>query len=219
MELLSISKARSIAQFPTDELNPHGRALIPDVVAALIERYGFIKFPQKPEEFDEDKGVSFELGRWNDLSIDQLLVFTDGLIVDTRSSTGDSSAIIADVLTWAADSFGLTFRPDMLSRQIYFSEVTFRSECQLSTLNPALSKVAEMLSASVARITGQVLPYDVAQFNFNFDPLESKLIISPFRVERLGNTPYSENKYYSTAPMPTEEHLELLAVFESALKP
>ena len=40
---------------------------------------------------------------------------------------------------------------------------------------------------------------------------------SPFSIERRVNTPFSENTYFSAAPLGTFAHLELLQQFETAL--
>jgi hypothetical protein len=218
MELLAVRLARAIVQLPTDEINPRGKAIIPDLTNALVERYGFLQYPQKAEDYDSEKGISFELGRWNDISIDMLKMFSNGFVVDTRSSTSDSLAFLEDALVWAADSFDLTFRPDMLNLKTILSEITFRSETALNALNPAFHRVNAMLSEAVAKITKQTLSYDVALLHLTFDQLTSKLTLAPFRVERLVETPYADNKYYSTAPVHTEDHFKLIEAFEAALK-
>lgn len=218
MELLAVRLARLIAYFPTEEINPRGRALIPDVTSALIERYSFNGYPQKFEDFDWDKGISFIDGRWNDINIDRLALYNNGMLVDTASSTDDSVAFLTDALTWAAESFGLTYRPDMMNRKTYVSELLFRSETPLKTLNPALESLAAKLSESVSHIAGQEVAYDTVSLALNFDMLLTKSPLAPFRIERLSEAQYTENKYYSIAPLPTDVHIKFLEEFESALK-
>lgn len=218
MELLAVRLARLIVYFPTEEINPRGRALIPDVTSALIERYGFNGYPQKYEDFDWQKGISFDDGRWKDISIGRLALYNNGMLVDTSSSTDNSVAFLIDALTWAAESFGLTYRPDMLNRKTYVSELIFRSETPLKNLNPALERLAAKLSESVSNIAGQEVSYDTVSLSLNFDLLLTKSPLAPFRIERLSEAQYTENKYYSIAPIPTDEHIQFLEDFEAALK-
>src|SRR5438105_15860751 len=102
MELLAVRLARFVTFFPTEELNPRCRSLGNDFLPAFIERYEFRKYPEKPDDFDGEKGMKFELGRWNDVAIIQLVLYNGGIVVDTKSSTEDSEAILKDALVWAA---------------------------------------------------------------------------------------------------------------------
>jgi hypothetical protein len=218
MELLGIRQARVIVYVPLPEINPHGRALIPGVVLALIERYGFLGYPQKQADYDETKGVTFTDGRWNDIAIDRLILYGNGILVDTRSSTDDSEAMLIDTLTWASESFGLTYRPDMLTHKVYYSEVIFRSETLLSALNPKLDSLAARLTEVMKPPFGEKLVFETASVGLGYDSLLTKLSLSPFRVERLVDTPFGDQKYWSTAPLPTKTHLEFLEEFEAILK-
>lgn len=218
MELLAVRTARLITLFPTEELNPRGRAVIFDVAPALVERYNFLKHPQNFEEFDEQKGITFEGGRWNDLAIDRITIYTNGILVDTRSSTDDSEKILVDALSWAAESFGFVYKPEMIKQRLYLSELLVRSEVALNALNPKLKVLSEWLSKTVSNILGQPLNYEAVGIGFNFDPFATKHTPTSLRIERLSEATFSENKYYTTAPLPTNEHIKFLEDFEAALK-
>jgi len=84
--------------------------LLPEIAAALVDRYGFTKFPQKPEEFDESKGVVFQEGRAEDVTIRQVQIYDHAIYVDSASSTDDSERIFQESLTWLSKDFGLQYR-------------------------------------------------------------------------------------------------------------
>lgn len=218
MEILAVRLARLIVYFPTDELNPGGLRLLDKFLPAFIERYDFRKYPEKPGEFDEQKGITFELGRWDDKVINQLVLYSNGILIDTMSSTSDALAMIKDALVWAAKGFGLRYRPDMLNRKAYLSEVLFRSDVTLAALNPVLQQLSERLTNRITQQEGYPLSFEPFSLSFGLDTLRSKAPIPPLRIERLADVPFSEMKYYSAAPLQTEEHINFLEAFEAALR-
>src|SRR6266446_6394085 len=110
MEILAIRRARVIAFLNAEELNPKGRPIAHDFMKAFVERYAFVKSPQTAAEIldPEDKGVTFESGKLGDVSLDRLVLFNWGIVVDTSVSTEASEAILQDMLNWGAETFGLS---------------------------------------------------------------------------------------------------------------
>jgi hypothetical protein len=187
------------------------------MVPALSARYGFVKFPQKLEDFDFSKGVTFEGGRFQDVTIQRFQIFTNVLVAETASSTTDSERVLEDALVWGAETFGLLYRPGMIKRKAYVSQLTFYSGSILPNLNPALLKVAKKLNSRVPEYFGYELKYKPSAFAISYDPLEIKNGAAQFSIEARSEVPSAENKYFSTAPLPTEEHIELLQTLEADL--
>jgi hypothetical protein len=217
MEVMAVKVARVIVHVPTDELNPQGRAVLPELTAALVARYSFVKYPVKFEDYDEQKGVSYELGKWNDVAIHRLAIYGTGLLCDTSSSTNDSEAILRDALIWASETFGLVYRPDMFNRKVYLSELIVKEDRPLSALNPKLNGMTAKLSTRISEIIGQPTTFEVVSLGMNQDQFFSKNTLAGFRIERLTDIPFSENRYYTAASLPTDEHIELLTEFAEAL--
>ncbi len=71
--------------------------MIHEVVPAFVERYKFIKYPQTFEEYDETKGVRFDGGVWNGMET-SVVIYYNGILVDTRSSTDDCKKICEEIL-------------------------------------------------------------------------------------------------------------------------
>ena len=216
MELLAIRTARLLTFFSTAELNPRGLSLVHTVVPALVERFQFLKYPQKAEDFDDTNGVKFEGGTWNSLEAN-LVIFTNGIMVDTRSSTSDCEKMLQETLEWAQQAFGMIYRPEMLSRKAYLSELEIKCDIPLDAINPRLKDFSTKISERVHQFTGQALSFTTTAIWINFDSSFAKGPSGPFRVERLVDAPFAENRYYSSAPLPTETHLFYLEEFESIL--
>lgn len=215
MKLAAVVLARLIAFVEIADLNPRGRVHFPDLVKALVERYGFLKFPQKPEEFDESKGVTFEEGRLGEISNLRIQLYTGAIVVETRSSTDDSEKVLEDGLVWASQNLGLEYQPGMIKRKAHVSQLTFYSEAPLNALNPILTKLSQKLTARIPSFIGQSIAYEATGIVIGYDMLRTKLTPSSFTIERRADAPFSEKKYFSAAPLPTEEHIALLQDFEA----
>jgi hypothetical protein len=217
MEITAVMLARAVAFVEVQELNPKGQAYYPDIVAALVKRFNFRVYPTKPEDFDEAKGVQFADGKFAEGTIDKLQIFTHGLIVDTRVSTDASEKLLRDTLVWAKSELGLHFEDRMIKRKGFGSQLTFESEMDLSQLNPVIRRVSKSISSKLSGTLGQPATYEPTGILFNLDQSMSKLMPGIFSIERRVEIPFSEKKYFSNAPLATQDHIDLLVDFETTL--
>jgi hypothetical protein len=215
MEVAAVLLARAMAYVESSELNPQAGVFYPNLVRAIVARYNFQKFPQKPEDFDEAKGVVFAEGRLGDSVIEQLAIYTYGIILDTRTSTQESRRLLEEGLQWASKEMGLVYKPSMIKRWQYASNLIFYSKVPLTGVHSAFQKVADSLTRTAAELTGEKLKYELVSFGVNYDQLNRKHPFGSFSIQRRENVPFSENKYFSDAPLPTDVHMKLLEQFEA----
>lgn len=219
MKLSAVLLARVLLFVESFDLNPRGKAHYPDIVGGLVEKCGFLKFPQKLEEFDENKGVEFAAGKWGDVTIETMKVFTHGLMVDTRVSTAESERVLREALAWAAPTFGLVYNPKMISRRAYVSNLTFHTEVPiLGVSDSPVAKLAQRSKDALGEISGDNTPWQPIILTLQSEQLPRKATNAPFTIQRRGETPFSENKYFSEAPLPTDIHIALLERFEEDVK-
>ena len=214
MELLSVLLARALAWVEPAELNPRAAVFYPDLTRAIVARYGFQKFPQKLEDFDESKGVTFAAGRFGKSVIEQLIIYTYGILLDTRSSTQESKRLLEEAMQWGKNELGLVYEPSMITRWQYASQVTFRSDVPLTGVQTAFQTLADKTRKHILELMGEDLKYELTAFFVDYDPLTRKHPLGRFSIQRRDNTPFSENKYFSDAPLPTDIHIALLEEFE-----
>jgi hypothetical protein len=217
MQLASVPLARVLAYIEGTELNPRGAVFFPEIIQRIIERFQFQKYPQSFEETDEDKGVNFFEGRWNGVNVTKLTIFTGALIVDTSSSTADSDKIVEEALLWAATDLGLTYKPGMIKRKQYISDLVFYSDIQLLAAHPAFVNLQKAVTDAGERYLWQRREYDLTHFGLDFDKTLTPLISAPFSIQRRGKAPFTENKYFSEAPFPTDVHIKLVEQLETDL--
>lgn len=219
MQLSAVLLARVLLFVESFDLNPRGKAYYPDIVQGIVEKCGFQKFPQKLEDFDENKGVEFLGGRWREVTIEKVTIFSNGLLLDTRVSTSESERVLREALSWSVSAFELTFDPNMIKRKAYVSNLTFYTEVPiLGRSGSPVSKLAQRANDAIAQIIGDKTPWQPTILTLNSDQFPRKPINAPFTIQRRGETAFSENKYYSEAPFPTDVHIALLERFEEDVR-
>lgn len=214
MELLNVLRARSSWLLDINDLNPRGKSIAEKLIDWLVSTYNFSKKPSSPTDLDETKALAFIGGMYqirDEIFIDtDLRIYNDGFVADTRSSTEDTDAFLKDALEMFSKEFALPYRPDMIRRRLYHSELTVRTSQALYTLNPKLGRIIQKLSQHDGYAN-----LDLAGIAFWSDSMPIGVI--PFRFERKLGASFSENRYYSAASLSTSDHFSVLQELENIL--
>lgn len=220
MQLLSIDTARAIWLLNLNDLNPRGKAIGPDLANWLKATYGFTNVQRSPESGGKLESIKFSDGKFRCGDEEdgaekhiyiEFSIYNDGLVADTRSSTKDADQFLNDMLTSAANTLNLAYNSSMIRKVLYLSQVDIRLEREFNFLNPQLQGFAGKISSLLDRI-----PFDFSGVAFSVHP-NPPWQYSPFRIERKVNTPWQDNRYFSSAPLHTEDHIALLEEFEQNL--
>jgi hypothetical protein len=217
MELSAIILSRVLGFVETFDLSPRGTVFFPDLIAGLVEAFRFQKFPQTMEEMDESKGVTFTEGTWNGVSVFQLTLYNNAILLDTRAGTDESKRVLLEGLLWAANKFGLNYKEGMIRRWRYLSDLTVTTEVPLLVTHPALTNMCDAIGKHVSEILGEPLVFSPIRSTVDFDRHPRNVAMAAFDIQRRADTPFSENKYFSEAPLPTNVHFELLQRYETEL--
>ena len=217
MKLIAVGLARLTALTETTEINPRNQVSVPQLIHALVERYGFLKYPKTIEEYDASKGIVFGLGRINNINIDRVEFYFVGIVIETRSSTDDCEAVLQDLIQVVQRLVGTEYKPTTEPRKFFLSEVSFHSELDLNGLNAAFSSLLPKISGLVSSYAREEFKFETVAVLSTPDLANTKLGPSLFRVDRLAGVPFRDQKYFSSAPLPTKDHLNILEEFEKAL--
>jgi hypothetical protein len=212
MELTAIALARITAPLEILALDPLGKASTLEALKRLGGKYTFAGFPKSLAEIDVQKGLELVSGTFGEIRIDKLLIYSNGIAVDTRSSTEDSEAVLYDLLDAANKAFGAVIKP---SRIGFTSQVIFRSKLSLFRINPGFQGIANGLTTRVSQSLAQKMEFEPSAVYFHVDTSQTKINPGAFAIERRADTPFSENLYFSTAPLRTREHLEMIRQIEA----
>jgi hypothetical protein len=214
MELLNVLKAQSVWLFETSDLNPRGTSFLPEMLEWLKDRYEFHVAPTSVTDLDDSKGLAFKRGSFplgGDTLVAEITLYNDGVIANTFSSTTATDLFLKDVFSQSAIEFDLKPVVDEIVRvKSYLSELTVRMKPVFPKLNPKLTALASRLS------TMHGMTFEPGGISFWPDTSATALKPCAFSIERKLHAPFSENRFYSRAPIHTDQHLQLLQEFENA---
>lgn len=216
MEILNVRLARAIWLFEARDLNPKGLNLIP-FAAEVRDRYKFLVWPNTPEALapDNPQGSAFQNGAFavdNQVLTVSFTLYGDGIVADTGASTQHTEAFIDDLLSFAQQA-GLVYRPDLIQRKQYVSELIVRPHAAIVSLCGKLGSLAAMINRMVPpfEATYEWTGFQLgADHRYPFQPLA-------FTFERETKVPFDLNRFYSSAPLRTEQHEALLDEMEALL--
>ena len=100
----------------------------------------------------------------------------------------------------------------IMKEKLYISQVFVSTDKSLEFLNPKLKQISKYLN----QYFGKDKNFQAGGISFWPDQKDRKKP-TPLTFERTLDVPFSENRYYSTAPLPTDKHLELLDKLEDIL--
>jgi hypothetical protein len=186
----------------------------PDLVREVAQQFNFQKFPQTIEEHDLNKGVEFWEGKTGKKVIQKFVIWDSLLVLETTSSTDDSKAILEEILLWAVEKFQINYETGAIKKYAYISDITFFSDAPLLKVGYPVELLAKECTESVSEIWQEPVEYQPISLKIGHDPVNRKFGIAPFSIERKGDAKFSENRYFSEAPLPTSQHLKMLEEFE-----
>jgi hypothetical protein len=219
LNIVSFDSARVTWLFPLEEFAPAAGSDGRSVLAAIAARYGFAQLPTITTRDDmAKKGLPFGLGQFDidgaRVSISDFLVYNDG-IVAIAEKTEWADKFLEDVVEWVKREFGFR-EPSSGIRKLYASTLIVEFERPLSRLISGYELISELVSSRSITITPDRKPLQFSRLDFEVDKttLDGQTALPKFILERRGGVSFSQERYYSAAPMHTAHHLEVLTEIE-----
>jgi hypothetical protein len=213
VEVAAILLARVLAFFETADVTVRKGIFIPELSKALAQHCTFQKSPKTLEEWNTADGALFEMGKLGNTVLKKVILYNNGIQVDTVAGTTESKRVLEELLYWVRDEFGITYGPDTVREWGYVSDVTFHTRVPILMTGP-IERLTRGINAEISKILPQETIYQPAGISIGHDPLLRKYARAPFTIHRRAEVAWTENKYFSEAPLPTDIHLELLAQYE-----
>lgn len=209
--------SRVIAFVDSVDLSPNSAIFLPDFAREMAKQFHFVKVPETIEEFDPAKGIEFLSGRVGKRGISKLAIWNNILVMEARCNTTECKQMLHQIMRWAVEKFDLVFTPDMIRRYGYVSDLSVSSDVPLLAFSPVLEKVARRTAEALSEVWQEHVHYEPMDLKIGHDPLARKWGIAPFQISRKAEHRFTENKYFSEAPLPTDLHIELLEEYEAGV--
>jgi hypothetical protein len=219
VKIVKFDSARATWLFPLEEFTPAAGANSVSIVSLLAARYNFSILPTITTREDMAKnGLQFGMGSLEDngqrFVVTDFIVYNDG-IVAICEKTDWAETFLENVVQWVIAEFG--FRtPSSGIRKLYSSTVVVDFETNLSQLFVSYERIAELISSRAVIIMPERKPMHFSRMDFEADKteLQGQVALPKFILERRGGVKFSQERFFSIAPMHTADHIEVLTEIE-----
>jgi hypothetical protein len=215
MQLSAIITSRALAFIDVNEILSGGNVYLPDVSKILASEFEFQKVPTKAEELNLGDGIEFKLGRNKSVVIERIAIFYGLVLLETKATTEVSKETLLEIFRTLFSKMNISFSEELIKRWAFISFLTFYTDFPLlAQYSDPLKSLAEKTTNAVSRIFDEDLKYEPLEIKIGHEPTLRKNDIASFTIQHRLGARFSENKYYSEAPLPTDLHLQLLQEFE-----
>lgn len=195
-----------------------GDLYIPEALANLNARYSFVKSPDVMHLLNAGASVTFEHGKFNNFVIRKFSLHSDGMIAESQAGTEVAENFLEDFLSWSKDEFGVTKLDINESYKVYDSHLVAQMKIDLPENMMFVRTIASHIQTILKGYEIKVPDYQVSGFSLCPDSEGiTGLAPSPFHIERRTKQPFSKNLFFSTAPLQTNDHAELLEIIEKTI--
>jgi len=221
MKLISVDTAKATWLFPLTELNPAGRSFT-QIFADLKKRYSFQKAPSHSLDYDSDaKGLVFNEGefvnRKGNAVVVKLSLFSDGAVAETWSSTIDSEDFLKDAMNWIRTEHGIALPSDRVPTTLYFSQLTVSVSHKPGEMFSKLQTLSDLVSKKLSELGRNNKGFVPSGFSLWAGNWDENLAPAAYRFEIKSGSKPGENRYFASAPLPTNTHLQILEEQERLL--
>lgn len=215
MEIRQIILARVLQMTRT---TPGKTEYYPDLIPKIKDRYQFAVVPRNEDLVPSDppKGAEFKIGKLEidgrTIVINVLTVFSDGLVVDTTTSTDDADLFLSDLTKWAKEAI-----PNItpIGPRYYLNQMEVQTTASLENYLPPLIPIGEKISKLLNSYMTKTPSYQISTIALHFDQLGKSLPLpGVFSLERRANVAYAQNVWFVQAPLKTGDHVTLLMDME-----
>ena len=225
MKLIASIQGTVAVRVSSDEVTTERGVLLRDMVQFVGDCYNFSVRPNiapgtPPQAFPT---LIFQQGKLikddGEYPIYQLTLFGDGGAVTSRS-TEISDTILDDCLGKLDEGLGFRFAKNAQTR-LYLSNVAVEFGAGLEEYIQALHMIEDILNNEIPR---DGVPFETKRLAFGYGDATQPAFQSldefknvDFLIERRVGEPYSKNRFFSSAPLRTTDHVRVLEKIEKSI--
>ena len=192
-----------------------GQIYIPNALTKFQQRYGFIEAPKTVSDWNPEKGIKFKHGNFEDIAIAEISLYPDGIIANSSAPVEVIERFVDDVVRWTEDVLQAEEILSLPSVKLFDSQIIVQSAIELGSTLQKFEGLGRKISNLLDKYGTVTKPYTTSGIELHNDEPDAGMYkTSKFTFERRANQPFSRSLYFSTAPLRSKDHLELLALLE-----
>ena len=194
--------------------NASKQVYLPELIQAIVAEFHFSQAPEISAEKLES--LEFVHGKYKDFGISKLGIYNDGLVVRSQTNTRRLVDFVAHFEKWIKKSFGIDLHASQTYGHIFESNLIVHSDKNILKIFDKLAKLEKSLSEKLMATSQFSATFATPGFSLvTTATTSSGFNPAAFRFERKTGTATDLGYYFSTAPLETDQHLELLGELES----
>jgi hypothetical protein len=217
MKIISQDSCRVTILFPLEEVVPLGGINGPEALGKIQRRYEFLKTPD-PTMTREDvvkQGYKFSTGQiilsGKKTVVIEFAIYNDGIVADARNSE-IAEAFLDDIIQFMQTEF--EFRKFSSEPRRYFhNQLVVEFEKPLGRLIPTFDKI----SRTISQFLGPDDAMNFARIDFQADKTGKSAVPPKLVIERRLGISFDKERYFSSAPIRTQEHVAVLEELERSI--
>jgi hypothetical protein len=214
MEVKNILVSQAIRFIETGSVLER-RSPVP-LINGLREKYGFVQVPQTVADLNFKKGVNFLRGYYKGKIIEKFQVYDNGLLCEANENTDLLDEFINDVLAWVTQEQNLPIKEAGI--RAYVSQMEVVTTTDIGSIFSKISSIGPLISKELSSYGQPAHQYKISGLKMHYDSVPTPLPRVPdFSFERRAGSVYSENQFFTSAPIRTDEHLRIVRLLEELL--
>jgi hypothetical protein len=215
METKNILVSQAIRFISVAEPVLEKRSPVP-LIDGLREKYGFVQVPQTVADLDFKKGVNFLQGYYKSRVIDKFQVYENGLLCEANENTDLLDEFISEILAWVEQEQKLPIKETGV--RAYVSQMEVIATVDIGSIFSKIASIGPLISKELSNYGQLAHEYKISGLKMHYDAAPTPLPRAPdFSFERRAGMAYSENQFFTSAPVRTDEHLRIVRILEDLL--
>ncbi|MBI3935836.1 MAG: hypothetical protein HY323_02585 [Betaproteobacteria bacterium] len=213
-----------------DDIAPPKGIVWSDLIAKIAGTYKFAGIPAIQPGMTPQVPLVFQSGEFHadneKIAIQGLFLMNSGAAVQTQS-TEQSDLVLESLITLLDDSLGFRIRTSSYKRD-YATNVVVQFEKSIESCLSVLEEINSLIRTAMSLRLD--VPFSVKRLAFGKEvmglpaPVQIEALMGleaadklDFKIERRINQPFSDNRYFAAAPMPTKQLFQTLEQIEKIL--
>ncbi len=225
MKVISASQGAAALRMSADDFTPPNGFPVGDLSTAIIAAYRCqqVALAPIPQPIPQMPLAVFQNGQFENggvkFTIAHLGIQPNGIMVIVSSTTENADAVIDDLITLLDRDFGFQIASNPQDR-FRVSTLVVRFDRDIWNCSRDLEQICSIVNRVAPQRTTVASPFAFRRLAFGHDGHDAvqttfeNLEWSDFILERRAQTPYSENRFFSSAPLSTAHHVAVLEEIE-----